>query len=293
MKKGLLLIFSLLFLAFYPPFDAESPSKSKATFFQQLELNVAYELEELRVDIIRKETTSADGDGNSTTEDVPYHPLGFDLGNGLFYDLNGNLALRLKHLFDLDGRNEFSLKRIERVQQNRGIEMRKVSEKAICREWRGILGNDRSRCLDVYDQDGVVQVSRNGRFCYQIVEEEGEVKFSRNRQGRRWTRLLEEGEQTFVEQIRDRRRDVYTQENGEVRLGRDILLQVDETGKKIEIFRLRRNNLKPRLIFTLERKGQELLLKDRRRLIRRIGLERDKVTVYGRRRALFAYEKSV
>ena len=293
MKKGLLLIFSLLFLAFYPPFDAESPSKSKATFFQQLELNVAYELEELRVDIIRKETTSADGDGNSTTEDVPYHPLGFDLGNGLFYDLNGNLALRLKHLFDLDGRNEFSLKRIERVQQNRCIEMRKVSEKAICREWRGILGNDRSRCLDVYDQDGVVQVSRNGRFCYQIVEEEGEVKFSRNRQGRRWTRLLEEGEQTFVEQIRDRRRDVYTQENGEVRLGRDILLQVDETGKKIEIFRLRRNNLKPRLIFTLERKGQELLLKDRRRLIRRIGLERDKVTVYGRRRALFAYEKSV
>lgn len=292
MKKGLLLSLNLLFLAFYPSFDAENPSKGKAAIFQQLELNVAYELEELRLDIIRKETTSSDPDGNSTTEDVPYHPLGFDLGNGLFYDLNGNLALRLKHLFDLDGRSEFSLKRIERVQTNRGIEMRKVSERAICREWRGILGNDRSQCLDVYDQDGLVQVSRNGRFCYQIVEEEGEVKFSRNRQGRRWTRLLEEGEQTFVEQIRNRRRDVYKQENGEVRLGRDILLQVAEIGNKIEIFRLRRNNLEPRLIFTLERKGQELLLKDRRRLIRRIALKGDKVTVYGRRRALFAYEKS-
>ncbi|NET34777.1 MAG: hypothetical protein F6K19_22585 [Cyanothece sp. SIO1E1] len=291
MKKGLLLIFSLLFLAFYSPFDAESPSKSKAATFQQLELNVAYELEELRVDVIRKESTSSDPDGNSTTEDVPYHPLGFDLGNGLFYDLNGNLALRLKHLFDLDGQEEFSLKRIERVQQNRGIELRKVSERAICREWRGFLGNDRSQCLDVYDQDGLVQVSRNGRFCYQIVEEEGEVKYSRNRNGRRWTRLVAEDEQTFVEQIRDRRRDIYTQDNGEIRLGRDILLQVADTGKKIEIYRIRRNNLAPRLIFTLERKGQELLLKDRRRIVRRIKMEGDKVTVFGRRRALFAFEK--
>lgn len=292
MKKGLLLVVSLLFLVSFSPINSEHSSKSEAAIFQRLELKVAYELEELRVDIIRKEETSCDADGNSTTEDVPYHPLGFDLGNGLFYDLNGNLALRLKHLFQWDGLNEFSLKRIGRVQSNRGIELRKVSERAICREWRGILGNDRSQCLDVYDRDGLVQVSRNGRFCYQIVEEEGQVKYSRNRNGRRWTRLVEEDEQTFVEQIRNRRRDVYTQEDGEVRLGRDILLKIGDSGTKVEIYRLRRYNLEPRLIFTLERKGQELLLKDRRRLIRRIALEADKVTVYGRRRALFAYEKS-
>lgn len=283
---------SLLFLAFYPPADSENLSKKKTSTFQQLELNVAYELEELRVDLIRQEETTSDGDGNSTTEDVDYHPLGFDLGNGLFYDLNGNLALRLKHLFDLDGQEEFSLKRIERVQQNKGIELRKVSERAICREWRGVLGNDRSQCLDVYDQDGVVQVSRNGRFCYQIVEEEGEVKYSRRRNGGRWTRLLEDGEQTFVEQIRNRRRDIYTQENGEVRLGRDILLKVTDAGSKIEIYRIRRYDLEPRLIFTLARKGEELVLKDRRRIVRRVKMESDKVTVFGRRRALFAFEKS-
>ncbi|MBX2876851.1 MAG: hypothetical protein KTR30_32335 [Saprospiraceae bacterium] len=290
MKKVLLLIPSLLFLAFHPNTDSEKLSEREASTFQQLALNPAYELEELRIDIIRREETTADGDGNSSTEKVDYHPLGFDLGNGLFYDLNGNLALRLKHLFDLDDQNEFTVKRIGNVQQNRGIEKRKVSERAICREWRGVLGNDRSQCLDVFEEDGSLKVTRNGRFCYQIVEAEGEVKYSRNRNGGRWTRLLEEGEQTFVEQIRERRRDVYKQEDGEVRLGRDILLKVAESGKKIEIYRLRRQ-LEPRLIFTLQHKGEEIVLRDRRRLVRRIALEGDKVTVYGRRRALFAYEK--
>ncbi len=291
MTKGLLLMLGLQFFALAPPTESKEPFSNTASTFQQLELNPAYELEELRIDIIRREETTSDGDGNSSSEKVDYHPLGFDLGNGLFYDLNGNLALRLKHLFDLDGQDDFTVKRIGNLQQNRGIETRKVSERTICREWRGVLGNDRSQCLDVYEEDGLVTVTRNGRFCYQIVEEEGEVKYSRNRNGSRWTRLLEEGEKTFVEQIRERRRDVYKQEEGEVRLGRDILLQVTDAGNKIEIYRIRRYELEPRLIFTLERKGEELLLKNRRRLVRRIALEGDKVTVYGRRRALFAYEK--
>lgn len=45
-----------------------------------------------RIDIVRNKTDrelSTEGEGS---EDMPYHDAGFYLGNGLFYDLNGNLC---------------------------------------------------------------------------------------------------------------------------------------------------------------------------------------------------------
>lgn len=64
---------------------------------------MVYELEEFCVDVIWKEIIFCDVDGNFIIEDVFYYFLGFDLGNGLFYDLNGNFVLCLKCLFEFDG----------------------------------------------------------------------------------------------------------------------------------------------------------------------------------------------
>lgn len=288
MKTGLLLTAVCLFLSFAFPFSEEPPAADRSRAFSQLDLQIAHELEELRIDIRRETDSSTDPDGNSTTEDRDYHPLGFDLGNGLFYDLNGNLALRLKHLFALDEEDSYSVKRIRRVEQDRGVEINTINTREICREWRGFLGIDRTRCLDVYDEAGRIQVTRNGRFCYQIVEEEDVVKYSRNRKGRRGRSLAREGERIFVEQ--NRRKDEYKQEGDEVRLARDLMVRKNAKGDKIEIYRIRRYRA-PRLIHALERKGNELLIKNRRRLVNRIELQPDKITVYGRRRAQYAYER--
>lgn len=46
-----------------------------------------------RIDIIRSKTDVRGGANNEGTEDMPYHDAGFYLGNGLFYDLNGNFCL--------------------------------------------------------------------------------------------------------------------------------------------------------------------------------------------------------
>lgn len=288
MKTGLLLASLCLFLSFVFPPTGVTPNASPSQSFNELDLQIAHELEELRIDVRRETRSSTDVDGNSTTEKEDYHPLGFDLGNGLFYDLNGNLSLRVKHLFALDGQDSYSIKRIRRVEQNKGVEISNINTREICREWRGFLGNDRSQCLDVYDQKGMIQVSRNGRFCYQIISEEDVVKFSKNRKGRRARRLQIEGDRIFIEQ--NRRKDEYKQEGKEIHLARDLMVRKSSKGDKIEIYRIRRYR-EPRLLYALERKGNELLIKQRRRLINRLELDPDKITVYGRRRALYAFER--
>jgi len=288
MKTGILLTSVCLLFSFTLPSSNDPPSESKQQTFSELDLQIAYELEELRLDIIRQETSSSDADGNTTSEKVDYHPLGFDLGNGLFYDLNDNLSLRVKHLFALDGEDNFAIKRIQRVEQNKGIQVSNISADAICREWRGLLGNDREQCLDVSDKGGTLEVTRNGRFCYKIVEEEQAVHYSRNRKGRRLTTLQVEGEKNFVEQ--NRRKDAYKQEGDEISLGRELLVKRNATGDKIEIYRIRRYQ-DPRLLYTVQKKGDDLFIKKRRRRAQRVEVQADKVTIHGRWRPLLAYER--
>jgi hypothetical protein len=66
-----------------------------------------------RIDIIRNKTDVRGGGSDEGTEDMPYHDAGFYLGNGLFYDLNGNLCLLpLNPFFDLD--SNFTLSKKEK-----------------------------------------------------------------------------------------------------------------------------------------------------------------------------------
>jgi hypothetical protein len=61
-----------------------------------------------RIDLLRNKTEIRGGAGNEGTEDMPYHDAGFYLGNGLFYDLNGNLCLLpWKPFFKLE--NDFKI----------------------------------------------------------------------------------------------------------------------------------------------------------------------------------------
>ena len=78
----------------------------KKTSFHNMELSPGQEHNELRIDVIRQ-VTETYVDGTTTYyEDVPYHSVGLDLSNGLFYDMNGNLSFRLDYLSSVEGRIE-------------------------------------------------------------------------------------------------------------------------------------------------------------------------------------------
>jgi len=73
--------------------------------FQESELTPEFDFFELRIDILRQVTTSVSSDNISTSEDVPYHPVIFNLGNGLIMDYNNNFCLSVTELLQI-GKNE-------------------------------------------------------------------------------------------------------------------------------------------------------------------------------------------
>ena len=82
------------------------------TRFDSLSIQPDVELYDLRIDIIRQTTQNRVNDSTTLNEVVPYNFLGFNLGNGLFYDLNDNLSLRIDYLLNVDTKNDFEIEKI-------------------------------------------------------------------------------------------------------------------------------------------------------------------------------------
>ena len=83
---------------------------------QELQLTPGYDIYQLRVDLIRQTTTDYVSDDSYQTDCVPYHYLGVNLGNGLFYDGNNNLTLNLDQLPELQHLENFTV-----IKETRGL----------------------------------------------------------------------------------------------------------------------------------------------------------------------------
>lgn len=98
-------IIGLLVLSVIPgcgTLDRLSIQKIKSIEYNAFNLQPAHDPYHLRFDIIRQSEVSNILDSVKNEEPLPYHPLGFDLGNSLFFDLNGNLSLRLDQYLALN-----------------------------------------------------------------------------------------------------------------------------------------------------------------------------------------------
>jgi hypothetical protein len=89
--------------------------------FDSLKLNPEVEPNDLRIDIIRHTDNNRVNDSTTQTESTPYHPLGFDFGNGLFYDLSGNLSLRVDYLLNYSCEHDFVIERIDNPERKKSI----------------------------------------------------------------------------------------------------------------------------------------------------------------------------
>lgn len=69
-----------------------------------------YDIYDIRIDLIRQTNKKQVNDSTTKTEKVPYHSVGFYLGNGLFIDLNNNLSLLVPKLLDINNNENFIIK---------------------------------------------------------------------------------------------------------------------------------------------------------------------------------------
>jgi hypothetical protein len=77
--------------------------------FQPLVLSPDYDLSGIRIDLIRQTNEEEVNDSTTETEAIPYHPVGFYLGNGLFIDLNDNISLLVPELLDVSFDENFKI----------------------------------------------------------------------------------------------------------------------------------------------------------------------------------------
>ena len=80
-------------------------------YFEPLQLEPEFDLYHFRVDIIRQTEDKMESDSTTSTEAVNYHILGFALGNGLFYDLNGSLGFDVLKLLAVNTESDFELQK--------------------------------------------------------------------------------------------------------------------------------------------------------------------------------------
>ncbi len=93
-------------------------NSDKREGLQKLHLSAGYDVYQLRVDLIRQVTSNYAGNNNYQTSPIPYHYLGVNLGNGLFYDANHNLTLNLNQLPELRHLQDFIIVKKERGSWN-------------------------------------------------------------------------------------------------------------------------------------------------------------------------------
>jgi len=113
--KSLILMIALCFFSCTifrsVPLNKIEIETTETTPFEKLKIEFAYDIEELRIDLIRQTYEEEVDSCTTETLDVAYHPMGFDLGNGLFYDLNNNLSLRVLQSFSIEKNENYEIQK--------------------------------------------------------------------------------------------------------------------------------------------------------------------------------------
>lgn len=227
------------------PLDYSEIKNLEREAFEPLYLQPDYEVVELRWDIIRQQDRNVVNDSTSETEAVDYHYLGFDLGNGLFFDLNQNLGFRVLQLLSAD-RTDFELisstypfdKQAERI-----LEMRQDS---FCVHYFNFFGKKKTRCRVINQMQDTLKIM-NGKRRYTKVENFADSLVWKSKR-RPISIIKQESDSLFLVGRKKLNHSFRISEDG-INLDDDYLVRLDETKKEIQVYRQRRQ--RPVLLYRI------------------------------------------
>jgi hypothetical protein len=200
--------------------------------FEPFRLEPEEELLDFRIDIIRQTSSESVTDSTSEYRDVAYHKLGFNLGNGLYYDLNDNLSLRLDDLLGLDVTNDFKLERSLPERSKR---------KKVYTQINGALMVEypsRSRkypSYNIFRYEDSLSVFLRNRFCFSITRNDSTLteRFS----DRVYSTIRKEGDGLYRQSLRKHSREFKQADNELVLAGRYRIVR-SEDAREIRIYRI-------------------------------------------------------
>jgi hypothetical protein len=228
----------------------------KHTEFEPLRLDPAIETNNLRIDLVRQTEEERVNDSTVTTEDTPYHPVGFDLGNGLFYDLNDNLSFRIDELLGVTQRDCWSVERLDGRRPRRadcvwsfcsdtltlnyppGRRKRYIHH--LVKEGETTLVKSRNRLQYAVDSDSGRTVYRYRTRKIDVIEKAGENGYS-----------VREG----------LRREYFRLQGNRLLLKRNYIIEMTDSNQKIRIIQY--GLFGSRVLMTMEKSGGLVYLYDR------------------------------
>lgn len=230
----LLLLFACTSCYIYQPFDKNEVEQNQSSSYELL-LEASYELNDLRLDIIRQTYEEQVNDSTTETHNVAYHPVGFNLGNGLFYDLNRNLSLRTDYLLSIEELEDYSIKRVDFRGNFKDITTyRAKNADEICKKWNDLFGEERSHCTTVKSDERTVEVYHRGNLCYALSREESQSTFSRGNNRRLEYTIIKKEDDNYMVKLRKRDR-AFVKQGNTITLDNQYIVTFNEADNSIHI----------------------------------------------------------
>lgn len=233
-------------------YEIKSMEKSP---FNDLQLFPDYEPNELRIDIIRRITVFyIDGD-TYTEEPVPYHPMGMNLGNGLFYDLNGNLSLKLDYLLDFSADQSFEIKKNINPSNKKHTFLYTYINDGLTIT-RKSKNTSRHQYHIERSVDSTAFIFRN-RLLYSIINSDTSMLYRRKNKKPIGIYRLEEGKFYIGKNKKNRE---YQLNNNNLSLAKDYLVHLSTDKKSIIINSMSRIRNSKNPLFTIEKSEDVLFI---------------------------------
>jgi hypothetical protein len=226
--------------------------------FEPLSLRPGWEVDPFRIDVIRQTETETDTDSTSSTVDVPHHPAGFYLGNGLFMDLNHNLSLLMPYFLQLDTDAPFLL---EEGPPNGVLDVKQYRFSGDSLTYTTAA---HKRTRHVYDRRiNADTVHYNwDNTLYRVVQQDTQLVVQRGKRG--YVDIVREGEDAF--RYQQRRPSIYRRESAQgLNLADEYLVWLSDDQRTISILQKpRRKAAEPTLLYTIERSQDTVMVYNRR-----------------------------
>ncbi len=262
---------------------SEIKNLEKSTF-DSLCLIPDWETNNLRIDLIRQTYVEDVNDSTKETKETPYHPVGYNLGNGLFYDLNKNLSLRLDYLLNFSTDNNFEIRKINRPDKIKGatnymfindsLLVQYQSRKKIHYRYHRINNLDSTSFL--YKK----------RLKYAIIETDSSVIYSGKK--RKWDVIYKIDDSSYY--LNNKRRKFFYQiKDNDIFLENDYVISLTNNDSKIQI----KSNRKKRediVIYTIEKDNDRLFIYNKNYSGLVIYKEEDSILIYRNKTFLRRYE---
>lgn len=251
--------------------------------FAPLELAPSVEPTDLRLDVIRQVRTIHDNTGTHNYP-IPNDPLGFDLGNGLFFDLNENFSLRLDKLLDYTSDGPFALRKMEVPLPNQGYRTYIFAHDSLTS-----VSSEKRRARYVYHRVGPpdsVSYMNGDALDYVIVRRDSSLACRNRRKVKKEIVSLEAGQ--FTLEIGRRDAD-FVQTNNQIDLQSRYQVALSDDNKAMTIYRLSRKGRRTSL-YTLIRSRDALYVFNENFKGQKIVFENGGISVFQNKNLVVKYE---